>query len=139
MTETDTHALLADRLRVESRLLDQGEDAGRDTVKEATKPEERIERAPYCVRSVALIDADGTVDEVQYFARSDLVPRAAVGPEEAARYLGIGRATLYELMASGRAPPSIRIGRRRLFRLESLDKWLRNLESAQAGDAISTV
>jgi predicted DNA-binding transcriptional regulator AlpA len=35
---------------------------------------------------------------------------------ETCRLLGIGRSLLYSLMASGKAPPSLRVARKRMFR-----------------------
>lgn len=66
----------------------------------------------------------------------------AFGPEDAAAYCGIGRATLYELIADGEGPESFRVGRRRLFRRVALDKWLAKREAEHAsnggGDASDT-
>ena len=50
--------------------------------------------------------------------------REALSIEEAAAAVGIGRATMYALLAAGEGPPTFRIGRRRLIRLESLRSWL---------------
>jgi excisionase family DNA binding protein len=41
----------------------------------------------------------------------------------AAEYLGFGLTTLAELTAAG-AIPSLRVGRRRLYRVADLDAWL---------------
>lgn len=49
----------------------------------------------------------------------------ALGVNAAARYLGIGRVTLYQLLKTNDGPPSLRIGKRRLFRREALDNWLK--------------
>lgn len=41
----------------------------------------------------------------------------------AARFLGIGLSTLAELTATGDVP-SLKVGRRRLYRVADLDSWL---------------
>jgi excisionase family DNA binding protein len=47
----------------------------------------------------------------------------------AARYLGIGRSTLYRWTAAGSAPRSLKLGARRpdrrVFTIAELDSWLR--------------
>lgn len=55
--------------------------------------------------------------------------RLALSPAEAARAAGVGRTTLYVALGSGELR-SFRYGRRRLIRVESLDEWLRSLETA---------
>ena len=52
--------------------------------------------------------------------------------EQTARAIGIGRATFYQLLAANKGPPTFRIGRRRLIRRAALEKWLAELESAEA-------
>lgn len=49
--------------------------------------------------------------------------RFALSPEEAAEALGVGRTTIYELLASGRIA-SIRVGRRRLVPIWAIDAFL---------------
>jgi excisionase family DNA binding protein len=51
----------------------------------------------------------------------------AVGVEEAARMAGIGRTEAYRAIKDGRLP-SLKIGKRRLVRVEALGAWLRALE-----------
>lgn len=52
----------------------------------------------------------------------------AVSPDEAARLAGIGRTTLYAALAKGDLP-SIKIGTRRLIRVEALREWLARHEA----------
>ncbi len=47
----------------------------------------------------------------------------AVSPDEAARLAGIGRTTLYAAL-SKRELPSIKIGTRRLIRVDAIRDWL---------------
>ena len=48
-----------------------------------------------------------------------------VSLDEAARLLGIGRTTFYQLCSSGRiGPMAIKFGRRSLFRLDELREWV---------------
>ena len=48
-----------------------------------------------------------------------------VSHNEAARLLGIGRTTFYQLCSSGRiGPMAIKFGRRSLFRLDELREWV---------------
>ena len=47
--------------------------------------------------------------------------------EEAARRAGVSRTFLYEHIGSGQLP-TIKLGKRRLVRLEALRAWLRHLE-----------
>lgn len=53
----------------------------------------------------------------------DLEPLTA-GAVEAARLIGIGRTALLEGVAAGRIPPPLRIGRRLLWRVDELRKWI---------------
>ena len=52
----------------------------------------------------------------------------AVSPNEAARLCGIGRTTLYAALASGDLK-SVKIGTRRLIRLEAIREWLAQKEA----------
>lgn len=52
----------------------------------------------------------------------------AVSPNEAARLCGIGRTTLYAALSSGELT-SVKIGTRRLIRLEALRDWLKRNET----------
>ena len=47
---------------------------------------------------------------------------------EAADLLRISRRTLHHILASGEAPPVIRIGRRRLIRRAAIEQWLAGQE-----------
>ena len=49
---------------------------------------------------------------------------ATVKVEEAARILGIGRQTAYELAAQGKLPGALRLGRRWVVSLKTLNAWL---------------
>jgi excisionase family DNA binding protein len=49
---------------------------------------------------------------------------ATVKVEEAARILGIGRQTAYELAAQGKLPGARRLGRRWVVSLKTLNAWL---------------
>jgi len=51
----------------------------------------------------------------------------AVSPDEAARLAGIGRTTLYAALATGDLP-SIKIGTRRLIRVDAIRDWLARKE-----------
>jgi len=51
--------------------------------------------------------------------------------EACARVTGLGRTKLYEALATGELP-SLKIGRRRLIRVATLEAWLASLER-QAG------
>ena len=57
--------------------------------------------------------------------------RLLLRPHEAAELLGLGRSTVYELIASG-AIPSITIGRSRRVPLEALRAWVRAQTDAGA-------
>ena len=57
--------------------------------------------------------------------------RLAVSVKEAAQIIGIGRTRLYELLNSGELP-SIRIGFRRLIKIEALRDFLGRLENDRA-------
>jgi len=47
----------------------------------------------------------------------------AVSPDEGARLAGLGRTTVYAAIRSG-ALASLKIGRRRLIRIDVLEAWL---------------
>ena len=49
--------------------------------------------------------------------------RLAVSVEDAAAMAGIGRTTLYAAIGAG-SLPSLRIGKRRLIRVEALRDWI---------------
>ncbi len=50
-------------------------------------------------------------------------PTIAVSPDEAARLAGIGRTSLYAALAKGDLK-SIKIGSRRLIKIEAIHEWL---------------
>lgn len=54
-------------------------------------------------------------------------PPIAVSPDEAARLAGIGRTSLYAALAKGDLP-SIKIGTRRLIRVDAIREWLSRYE-----------
>jgi len=49
--------------------------------------------------------------------------RIALSIEEAAEMLGVGRTTVYQLVASGQLP-SFHLGRRRLVSVAALESWV---------------
>jgi len=57
--------------------------------------------------------------------------RVSLGVSDAAVALGIGRATLYELLKARSAPPSYMVGRRRLFPISGLEKWAHDRVTAK--------
>ena len=56
--------------------------------------------------------------------------RLLLKPEEAAEVLGIGRSTLYELLAAGHIE-SVQIGRSRRIPMAALDEYVQRLRSDQ--------
>ena len=62
-----------------------------------------------------------------------LVERAALRIDEAARYIGIGRASLYRLMDSG-AIRSFHVGKRRLVLRSELDRFIALRVEAEGGN-----
>ena len=61
--------------------------------------------------------------------------RLLLTPAQAADELGVGRSTLYELIASGDIP-SVVVGRRRRIPMEELKSWIkRRITSAGANVA----
>ena len=57
-------------------------------------------------------------------------PPIAVSPDEAARLAGVGRTTLYAALAKGDLP-SIKIGTRRLIRVDAIRDWLVRNETSR--------
>jgi excisionase family DNA binding protein len=55
----------------------------------------------------------------------------ALSVEEAASAAGVSRTFLYERISSGELP-TIKLGKRRLVRVEALRRWLASLESRAA-------
>jgi excisionase family DNA binding protein len=60
--------------------------------------------------------------------------RLAVSVEDAAAMAGIGRTTLYSALGSG-ALRSLKIGKRRLIRVEALRAWMSAHEVGDGPDA----
>ena len=48
----------------------------------------------------------------------------AVGAKEAAELCGIGRTLWYDLKNAGRIPEPIRLGRRTVWRVDEIQKWM---------------
>jgi excisionase family DNA binding protein len=57
----------------------------------------------------------------------------AISVEQAARTAGLGRTLLYSLITSGELP-SVKIGKRRLIRVEALARWLASQEQPGGRD-----
>lgn len=57
--------------------------------------------------------------------------REALGIEEAARSVGIGRTSMYVLLREGEGPPTLTLGRRRVIRVEALRLWLLEREQRE--------
>ena len=55
-------------------------------------------------------------------------PLIAVSPDEAARLAGIGRTSLYAALAKGDLK-SIKIGSRRLIKIEAIHEWLASYQT----------
>lgn len=56
------------------------------------------------------------------------MPPIAVSPDEAARLAGIGRTSLYAALAKGDLK-SIKIGTRRLIKIEAIHEWLASYQT----------
>ena len=56
------------------------------------------------------------------------IPPAALSAEESARYIGVPRST-FDRIAKSEPLPNIRMGNRKVFRVETLDNFLRQRES----------
>ena len=61
---------------------------------------------------------------------SDVSKSATIKVEEAARVLGIGRQTAYDLAAQGKLPGALRLGRRIVVSKKALEKFLEALDVA---------
>ena len=59
-------------------------------------------------------------------------PREALGLNEAADAIGIGRSSLFALLKEGAGPPTFSVGRRRLIRLAALRQWMADREAQSA-------
>ena len=57
-----------------------------------------------------------------------MTPPIAVSPDEAARLAGIGRTSLYAALATGDLK-SIKIGSRRLIKIEAIHEWLASYQT----------
>ncbi|MPZ99498.1 MAG: helix-turn-helix domain-containing protein [Dehalococcoidia bacterium] len=68
-------------------------------------------------------------DAIREFLSEHDDARLALSVEEAAERAGVSRAFLYPYVLSGELP-SLLIGRRRLVRVETLDRWLAARETA---------
>ena len=55
-------------------------------------------------------------------------PLIAVSPDEAARLAGIGRTSLYAALSKGDLK-SIKIGTRRLIKIEAIHEWLASYQT----------
>lgn len=47
-----------------------------------------------------------------------------LSPEDAALVLGVAEGTLANWRAAGKGPPFVRVGRKVMYRMESLEDWL---------------
>lgn len=66
------------------------------------------------------------------FKQKNSMPnRIAVSIEEAAEMVGIGRSTLYGKLSAGELP-SMKIGKRRLIRVDALNAWVAEQEAASS-------
>ena len=65
---------------------------------------------------------------IMEIAATTTVEREALSIDEAAAAAGLGRTMLYELLARGEGPTTIRVGRRRLVRVQALRDWLAGRE-----------
>lgn len=59
----------------------------------------------------------------------DKAPNLTLGIPDVAQTIGISERHLKRIVARGEGPPSIRVGRRRLFIADSLRDWLKARES----------
>ena len=62
---------------------------------------------------------------------TELVRKLNLSVEEAATALGIGKRTLENMVRKGTAPPSFKIGSRRMFNVSKLERWCQ--EQAEGG------
>jgi excisionase family DNA binding protein len=70
---------------------------------------------------------------LQYMRGGDMeytMERAALGVKEVMQYLSLSRAHLYRLLAQG-AIPSFHIGRRRLVMKSDLDRYIKDIRTAE--------
>ena len=75
---------------------------------------------------------DNTTDPIQV-----PVPQLLVTPRQAAQALGVGRSTIYELLASGELE-SVRIGTSRRIPVDALDRYVGGLRGIRLLDADHT-
>ncbi len=53
----------------------------------------------------------------------------ALSVRDAARKIGISRSSMYEILNQGIGPATVKLGRRRVIRLQELDRWLAGREA----------
>ncbi len=58
------------------------------------------------------------------------IPPAALPPDEAAKYLGVTRST-FDRVAKAEPLPGIRMGNRRVFRVDMLNAYLKHREQQE--------
>jgi predicted DNA-binding transcriptional regulator AlpA len=78
------------------------------------------------------VSGDGGADTGPGAPAARLFKRRLLTAKEASEFLGVRRITFYRAVA-GKIPglppvPCVRIGRRQYFRLESLERWLAEVE-----------
>lgn len=78
----------------------------------------------------ASFDFDAAPESVDASASPTRWPRLLLRPEEAAQVLGIGRSTVYELLAAG-AIESVHIGKARRIPVASLEQYVQRLRAEQ--------
>ena len=81
-----------------------------------------------------MIEATRETDQAP--SNPGVADQLAVSVRAAAKRAGLGRTTIYDVIASGDLP-TIKIGRRRLIRIATLDQWLESLEQRPAKKAAS--
>lgn len=62
-----------------------------------------------------------------------VLPRAVMSPRRAAEYLDTTEGTLSQWRHRGEGPPFVRMGRKVVYRVETLDAWLLSLEQRSIG------
>ncbi|MGC5617708.1 helix-turn-helix domain-containing protein [Georgenia sp. Z1491] len=67
-------------------------------------------------------------------SETPLVYRGVLSAKEAAGFLATTEGTLSQWRHRGEGPPFARMGRKIVYRVESLDAWLRELETATGGE-----
>ena len=59
--------------------------------------------------------------------------RRTYSVEEVARLAGVGRRSMYEAVARGSIPGTIRLGRRILLSRAAIDRWLNGADGREGG------